>query len=267
MSTTLLPRRLRVTLSVEGGSKTFTDPLDISVQGAIFGSPQSNECSITISNLNKEDRDYILSAFSVWTYGRNRGQVLVEAGRDDVGLSKVFSGVIVQSSITQPPDIGLEIQALEGYYDNLAAQNVTTRAGGSLKIAAKAVADKLGLTLQFEAEDRPVKNFSVVGNNSAMFKALEQSGVQVYQDGSKLVVKSSVSTPLDGPRLVVNKDTGMVGIPQITELGVSVQILYQPGVRVGDAIELTSVLNPSANGSYTIYDLKFALATRADRGI
>ena len=54
----------------------------------------------------------------------------------------------------------------------------------------------------------------------------------------------------------------MIGIPEATERGVKVKILYDLETDLGGQIDLTSELNPALDGSYTIYKIDFDLASR-----
>jgi hypothetical protein len=54
----------------------------------------------------------------------------------------------------------------------------------------------------------------------------------------------------------------MIGIPEVTEQGVKVKFLFDSVTKLGGAVRITSVLNPSANGYYVIFKLEFDLTSR-----
>ena len=264
MSLAFDERIMRITLQVRGGKKSFEQPLSLKASGQLHGSPQANEASVVITNMSAQDRDYILSTYSIWRQGMAKGTCIIEAGRVSTGLAKVFQGVIVESSPGQPPDIGVGLKILEGFYGATTAMSVSAPAQASFQGIAAMVAKNLGLNLRFEATDRQVSNFSVSGSAKAQIEALAATGAQVFQDGDTLVVKSSPSIPLKGGQRVVSADSGMIGIPEMTELGVRVKMLWTPGIRLGQSIHVESKLNPAATGAYTVYDLAFDLATREE---
>ena len=68
--------------------------------------------------------------------------------------------------------------------------------------------------------------------------------------------------PLRNPVKIIDNTTGMIGIPEATERGVSVRILFDLQTDLGGQIDLTSELNPALDGSYTIYKIDFDLASR-----
>jgi len=60
----------------------------------------------------------------------------------------------------------------------------------------------------------------------------------------------------------LNLDTGMIGIPEFTEQGIKVKMLFDNQTVLGGGLDVTSKLNPAANGVYTVYKLAFELASR-----
>jgi len=85
--------------------------------------------------------------------------------------------------------------------------------------------------------------------------------VNAYVDDKELVVKE-FNAPLEKRTRIVNIDTGMVGIPEFTEQGIKVKMLFDNQTVLGGALEVTSRLNPAVNGTYTVFKLGFELASR-----
>ncbi len=54
----------------------------------------------------------------------------------------------------------------------------------------------------------------------------------------------------------------MIGIPEITVWGVKVKYLLDSVSKLGGAIQVKSIENPAANGTYTIYQLGFEITNR-----
>ena len=78
-----------------------------------------------------------------------------------------------------------------------------------------------------------------------------------------LVVKDTNSPR--GTRIrVVSKSTGMIGIPEFTDFGVKVTMLFDAKIKVGDQIEIISEVYPATNGRYIIYKLDFDLSNRGE---
>ena len=68
--------------------------------------------------------------------------------------------------------------------------------------------------------------------------------------------------PIAGRQRVLNIDTGLIGIPQFQEFGISVQYLFDGQSSIGTALEIQSDIYPATSGLYTIYRLNFDLASR-----
>jgi hypothetical protein len=178
------------------------------------------------------------------------------------GTARMFTGEIISSSPTQPPDIGLRLKAQTGAFQK---GNLVGRSGMAkekLSAISKRVADDIGATLEFEATDKFIANYSFSGATLTQISAVGEAGkVDAFQDDDVLVVKDA-GKPRKNRTKIINSNTGMIGIPEVTERGVKVQFLFDLDTDIGGAIDLTSELNPSLNGNYTIYKLGFELANR-----
>ena len=116
--------------------------------------------------------------------------------------------------------------------------------------------------MTFEATDKQIANYSFSGATLRQVNALaEAGGVDAYLDDETLVVKDR-GKPLRNRVKIIDNSTGMIGIPEATERGVSVRILFDLQTDLGGKIDLTSELNPALDGSYTIYKIDFDLASR-----
>lgn len=254
-------RIVRVTIAVDGELKVY-EGLDITAKGSKTANPLQNTCDVTISNLSRDTRNYILTETSPFNKNKTPKILIVEAGRDSTGVARLFIGEIVSASPTQPPDIGLTIKAQTGAFSK---GQLVARSGASqqsLSSLAKMVAADLGLTLDFEATDKQISNYSFSGAKLRQVDALAKAGgVDVYVDDETLVVKNRGAALANRIRLL-SLDNGMIGIPEVTEHGVKVTYLLDATSVLGGSLEITSKLNPALNGAYTIYKLDFDVASR-----
>lgn len=256
-------RILRIGIEVSGEMLTFED-LAMSARGSKFGSETQNTCDVEIINLSADVRNYILTETSPFNKNRTPKRLYVEAGRVSTGTARIFVGEIVSSSPSQPPDIGLKIKAQTGAHKkgDLVARSAPARE--KLSTIAKGVAGDIGATLEFEATDKTIANYSYSGAALKQVGALASAGgVDVFQDDDVLVVKDA-GKPRRERVKVVNAGTGMLGIPEATERGVSVTTLFDLQTELGGRMDLTSELNPALDGSYVIYKADFDLANRAE---
>lgn len=254
-------RVLRVTIEVSGELRTY-EGLSISARGSKFGSETQNTCDIEIVNLSRDVRNYLLTETSPFNANRTPKRVYVEAGRVSTGTARIFTGEVVSSSPTQPPDIGLLLKAQTGAF---AKGNLVARSGAAkekLSTIAKGVADDIGADLEFEATDKLIANYSFSGAALRQVGGLAAAGgVDVFHDDTTLVVKDA-GKPRSNRVKVVNAKTGLIGVPEATERGVRVTTLFDLETELGARLDLTSELNSALDGEYTIYKADFDLTSR-----
>lgn len=254
-------RILRIGIEVSGELLVF-EGLAMTARGSKFGSETQNTCDVEIVNLSRDVRNYILTETSPFNKNRTPKRLTVEAGRVSTGVARIFVGEIVSSSPTQPPDIGLQIKAQTGAHKkgDIIARSAPARE--KLSTIAKNVAADIGTSLEFEATDKTIANYSFSGASLKQIGALAAAGdVDVFQDDDVLVVKDAGKARKERVK-VVNNGTGMIGIPEATERGVKVTTLFDLQTELGMRVDLTSDLNPALDGSYVVYKADFDLANR-----
>lgn len=261
MADELDPRILRIGIEVAGRLKIY-EGLEITASGTKYANPNQNECEVKISNLDKQTHDYLLTETSPFNLNRVRKKLIVEAGRKSTGASLVYEGDIVSAVGSQPPDIQVVIKAKSGDFDK---GNVVARSKGGktpLSAIARSVASDLGVKLDFQATEKQIANYSHSGAALKQVDRLQTTGaVNAYVNNGVLVVKD-FNIPLKGKSRVLDLDKGMIGIPQFTEQGVKVRMLFDNQTDLGYGLDITSIMNPAADGEYVVYKLGFELANR-----
>ncbi len=254
-------RLLRVELILNNESRIYEN-LEIQVSGSKTNNTIQNEFTVKITNLKRDVRESILTQSALGTRQIVKPIIRIFAGRRSYGYSLIFEGDIRKATISQPPDISLTIGALTG---NALKIDTTSRTAGALILLSsisEQVAQKLGKQLIFEAQDKQISNYTYTGASLRELENLEESGgVNTFIDNFQLIIKD-INKPLRGNTIVVNKNSGMVGIPEITERGVRVKILFSPNAKIGGMLELESELNPAADGRYDIYKTTYDLMNR-----
>ncbi len=254
-------RIVRVGIEVNNEIR-FYERLAITVTGTKFANPNQGECNVTIANLSREVRDFILTETSPFNRNRTRKSIIVEVGRESYGTSVLYRGDIFRSSVSQPPDNVLTLRCLTGQFMK---GNVISRSGQaveSVRTIAQSIADDNGLSLQFLDNDKNVSNYSYTGSSLGQVKELSDlTGGDVFIDRDNLVVKSS-NAPISGTVRRVSNPGGMIGIPERTEQGVKVSFLYDPQTQLGGQIEIVSTQYPALDGRYVIYKLSYNITNR-----
>lgn len=255
-------RIIRISIGVDGGMKTYSSPMHIIATGTKFANSLQNECTVVLSNLDKATQDFILTETSPYLLNRTPKLVIVEAGRQSTGLSKVYQGNVIKSTVSQPPDVGIRLTCLTG---NFLKGSIITRNFGAvtpLSQICQGVSQDTNTILNFEATNKNISNYSFGGGALNQVELLNGfGGVNAFIDDDKLIVKNAM-VPLAGITRILNAETGMIGIPQFTEQGIRVRMLFDNQTRLGAGLRITSSQYPAANGEYVIYKLGFELASR-----
>jgi len=254
-------RILRVGIEIDGQLAVY-EGLAMFVTVSKFANPLQNECEVKITNLTREHRAYLLHETSPFNTNRKPKRVVIEAGRVSTGAFRIFEGDITEATPTQAPDIALTLKSKTGQYQKGNVIAVSHPAQTKLSAIAQRAAKSLGLVLVFEAEDKNVSNYTFSGGALNEVRKLGDAGrVNAFVDDTRLVVKD-YNAPLQQTTHVLSKNSGMVGIPEITEQGVKVRYLLDPKSQLGGSLTLESEINPAVNGEYVIYKLSYELANR-----
>lgn len=255
------PRIMRVGIEVRGQMR-FYDQLAITAQGEKYANFNQTRCNITIANLERSVRDYILTETSPINANRNPKRITLEVGRVSTGYSLLFSGNLYRSSISQPPDQILSIRTLAGQFqktrivqNNLPGNQLISRIAGM-------IASDIEANLDFQATDRTISNYSFTGSALQQIRKLEAyGGIDVFLDNDSLTVRDSGTLPAGQVRLL-SPTNGMIGMPEPTEQGIKVNFFYDNHTNLNTVIDLRSERFPTFNGRYRMYKLGFNIANR-----
>lgn len=236
----------------------------IKATGTKYANANQNECEIKIANLTKATRDFILTETSPFNKNATPKSVTISAGRQSYGVTRIFTGDVITAVSSQPPDIFVTLKCLTANYTKGKLVSRNHPAQTPLSTISKQVANDLNLSLDFQASDKEIGNYNFTGGALKQVDELNSTGtVSAYVDDGRLVVKD-ISLPLVNRVTIVNLDTGMVGIPELTEQGIKVKFLLDGQTTLGGLLRVTSKLNPAANGDYVIYKLGFEITNREE---
>lgn len=256
-------RRIRVGIEVKGALNVY-EGLRIRASGTKYSNPTQNEATIEITGLNADTRDFILDATSPYNENREAKRVILEVGRVSTGLFTLYVGDVISAEVSSPPDITLTIKAKTNNANNGRIITYSGQATQKLSEIARVVAGNNNLSLMFQAADKLISNYSFSGPAARQVRDLQTAGnVNAFVDDRNLIVKD-MDAPISSRRRILNRNSGMVGIPKATEKGLSVTYLIDGESELGGQITLDSKMNKSLNGDYVIDQLKFEVATHDD---
>lgn len=256
-------RIVRLSIEINGVIRSY-DGLRIKASGSKYTDPTQNECSITVTGLNAQTRDFILGSSDPFKINPRPPRVTLEVGRKSLGYFILFVGDITSAEITTPPDIDLILKCKT---NNLNNANIVSTSSGSrttLKQLAEQCAINNGLELNFQAINKNISNYQFIGSAADQINSLQRVGnVDCFVDDNVLIVKDS-GKPLRDRVRVLSMNSGMVGIPKATDKGVQVQYLVDAESQLGGTLRLDSKFNKTLSGDYTITELKFNIDTHGD---
>lgn len=217
-----------------------------------------NEANITIYNLPREDIEYLTTFTSQWIAYQKRKRIRVFAGYKDTAVSLIFDGDIIEALPSIPPDIALRCKARSGAYGNstMISQSITEPI--AVKDLLKQAESWTGLTIKDNSTTtRKLSGFYYTGSVTHLIGQLNDiPDIIAYEDDGCLCVVDRKNIDIGTQTRVINKDSGMIGIPEPNALGISVRILLDPSIKLGQKIKVESTLIPACSGVYTIYELK-----------
>lgn len=255
-------RIVRLGIEIDGALK-FYEGLSIHAKGTKFTSPNQGQCTITIFNLNRETRENLMRESNPFNTSGQRKSVILEVGRESYGTAVLYTGDIFRSYPTEKPDLGLEMKCITGHFNKGRLVSRSGQEVSTLSSIASGVATDNNLALSFEVDDRNVANYSFTGSPNAQITRLsELSDSDVYVDNGILYVKPNGKPKTGATVRILNKSTGMVGVPKGTENGIKASMLFDPVTQIGSQLSLTSEINPVLDGDYNIYKLDFDITSR-----
>lgn len=261
MTTIFDDRIIQVDIQFPDGALTF-EGLSIYITGQKFLSAMQNTCQCKILNLTKEQRNYILSRTSPLNINLTPVPMSIRVGRKSYGTFVLFNGYISMSKSTQPPDIGVILTSLTNNFEIGNILSDTQSVSTSMQTIAQNIANNNNLTLDFQATDKQISNFSYNGSVAYQVNELNDfGGIIAFLNNKVLTVLDAGKANNKGSRLV-SVATGMVGIPEFTHAGIIVRMMIDNTVQLGNMITIQSEMLPAANADYIIQKITFDAASR-----
>lgn len=259
-------RAIRVGIEVNGRIHYYSslDGMRIRATGSKRANATQNECTVTLSGLNRDTRDFLVSETSPFNGRRTPKRLVLEVGRASLGLSQLFAGDITTAEPSGPPDVDLQLKVKTGHSQSL---NVVSRSSGPrapLSEICQGVADDLGVALDFQAEEKFIAGYQYSGGALGQVNRLaEAGGIRAFIDDDTLFVQPRDKATAGRVR-ILNVNSGMVGIPKTDEKGLKVSFLIDGDSPLGGVLRIESRFNKAANGDYRVDQLGFEVASHED---
>jgi len=199
-------------------------------------------------------------------------RLVLSAGYQDGPFGVIFDGTIVQTKKGREnaTDTCFDIVAADGDEAyNFGVVNGTLAAGVTPNQQIAAIVGAMaqhGVTLGYVPPDLPGeglprgKAFFGMAKDALSDIAKTTGTTWSIQNGQ--VQFLPIGGNLPGPAVVLNSATGMIGIPEQTENGITVRCLINPNLRLGGRIQINNAdiqraqLNPSLSGQLAFDNLQ-----------
>lgn len=264
-----------VTVDIDAGDQQFSfdQSYYILATGTKFTDGSIGEAAVRIDNIDKKTRDYLVNKTSPWNPQRSYVNLTLSVGRKSKGTFVLFTGQCRASNPSQPPDIGLTFTALAmgaqlGNIGSLSGGATNTLRAICVQIAAQLpnpMTGQAGIPLDYPnyVVSPQIQNYSF---NGPLIKQIDKINALGYVDAAidnnTLTVRNRGQGTMNTAPKIISRTTGMVGVPEVNELGVRVTVLIYEELKGFDQVTIQSLLNAAANGTFYIYQLGFEVASR-----
>lgn len=233
---------------------------------------------IDVYNLNRDDLQFLTTSAATWL--NKRSLIQLYAGYDD-DVRMLFSGQIMDAPPEGNPDVVLSVRGISG--PEWMTQTIDVQKN-NLRIID--LIDYCSSVMQYPVNmpdwlrksnewlNTQIDNFSYTGTPMDLLRKIQNMCGGFCIDSRGIVLSAyndqiyvwapATSAENEGNKLLVSKNTGMVGYPHPTGVGVDVKMLLNPNVKCGDMIHLESERVPICNGDYYITAITHEGELRAD---
>lgn len=235
----------------------FTIDFDISRDT----SSSVNQATFKIYNLNENTRSQLFKdRYSLLDYGTGTGyrKIIFQAGYGGQ-LTTCFVGAMLQAhSYRSGTEMVTHIQALDGGYAIANSQiNTSFGKGVSVQTVLESLSGSLFDIQQGAVSDTSgTLNRGIVFNGNAWgFLTETFSDKEVFIDMQELyILNRNDATKTFVP--LISAETGLLGTPMRESTNLTVDIIFEPRVKVGNIVEIKSTTNPFFNGQFKITGIK-----------
>lgn len=239
---------------------------------SIVGQPGMGSAQVSIYGMTLDKMNQ-LATFGQPIQPQRKITMIVEAGDDVNGMSRVFEGGVQQAwaDFQAMPDVPFHVFA---YSDGIPAQQRSE--GGSQdyngysgatdvpKMVEK-IAGICGLQFENGGVDCKLMNPYHFGSPLRQLHAIREAAdiMSVIELGTLAIWPINQARP--GGNLVISKDTGMVSEPSFTEYGVLVKTEFTRYAKYGTEFKIQSIITP-ANGPWSIAKADYDLQSLVPKG-
>lgn len=195
--------------------------------------------------------------------GIDEFSLIVEAGDQYNGMHKAVDAAIWRSYVDfgDAPESSFVVSVADQMYKSAKPMAANSWPGAqNAEDMISAVCAAGGYTFINYGAHAVLRNMSTYGSAIDQIDDIARAAkFSLYLEGSKVWIWKQ-NTPIDAVIIETGPNAGMVGYPQYWEAGLIITMLYNPDVRVGRMLKVTSSI-PKANGTWSIIQVNHDLGT------
>lgn len=239
-----------------GSTLTITLPFTIEFDITRNTLTSANVCQIRIYNLSQKNRNQI--RFNVSDYGNFRG-ITLRAGYGS-NLPVVFSGNISQAwSVREGVNFITQIECYDGGFAFANAQTSVQYPAGTMQkdiiknLAGSLPHVSLGVIGDYPGALSRANSYS--GSTTDILREITGSGFFIDNGKANALGTNEYIDNGSGIALI-NSASGLLGTPVLEQTIVRFDMLFEPGLTVGQRIQLDSITEQNFNGFYKVTAVK-----------
>lgn len=246
----------RLTIQKKAGVDDFvviTNPIsiDFNIDRGVFSGV--NSMDLTIYNLGEKYRNILFQDSYDFS---NRRLITLEAGYESTNLSLIFSGTLMRSyPQRQGSNIVNKLYAFDGALDTQVSQTFETWKEPSLQKALTKLSNSItGIkTGVISIDEKELTRPIVLSGNTFQL-------IQTYAEGNAFIDLGTLhilkdNDVLKGYMPIIHADTGLLGVPERQETNLSVKMIFEPRIIVGQLVKIESGITSAFNGEYKVIGL------------
>lgn len=263
-------RRIKVQFTLENGKSFDSNGNVLTIDGAkcyvsiaAYGGMAGTPMTLQIWGLSIE-HIAALSYMGIWINGPSMNSIKVWA--DDVPIYEGFINNALPD-YNQPTETVLIITANAQYkYQAMKVSPFTAKGDQRAEDVIKAIASSIGMGFQNNgAVGNVLSNPSYKGNAvEQMVSAAHDAGVEITIRAYDVIIYKQ-GGPVDGVKLLVSPQNGLIGYPVFTASGLQVNTIFSSNISIGRSITVETSL-PNASGDYVISGAMHYITSWIDGG-
>lgn len=218
----------------------------------------ANVCQIRLYNLSVQHRNLLRK--NVTSAGGNPFIYLTLRGGYGINLPIIFSGAVSQGwSSREGVNFITQLECYDGGFAFINGQtNLTVPAGTPYQSVIATLISSLPNVRIGAVGSYPgvtPKQTTYSGNTTEILRKLTGKGFYIDNGVGNALGNGEYSVS-GGPPFVINAASGLLNTPMLEQNIIRFDIMFEPSLTVGSAIDLQSITNPALNGLYSVASVK-----------